>query len=62
MRLPNAGAKIVDCVMGPRQKNGAFDLRFVNVGQVVDLVYGDALKVPHVISFDVLQDEWLASF
>lgn len=46
----------------PRQKNGAFDLRFVNVGQVVDLVYGDALKVPHVISSDVLQDQRLVSF
>ncbi|WP_232515107.1 hypothetical protein [Burkholderia ambifaria] len=46
----------------PHQKNGAFDLRFVNVGQVVDLVYGDALKVPHVISSDVLQDQRLVSF
>ncbi|MBY4692624.1 type II secretory pathway protein [Burkholderia latens] len=46
----------------PAVRNGAFDLRFVNVGQVVDLVYGDALKVPHVISSDVLEDTRLVSF
>jgi type II secretory pathway component GspD/PulD (secretin) len=46
----------------PHVRNGAFDLRFVNVGQVVDLVYGDALHVPHVIASDVLQDERLVSF
>ncbi|QDQ82659.1 type II secretion system protein GspD [Paraburkholderia megapolitana] len=46
----------------PRVRNGVFDLRFVNVGQVVDLVYGDALHVPHVISSDVLQDSRVVSF
>ncbi len=46
----------------PRVKGGAFDLRFVNVGQLVDLLYGDALRVPHVISSDVLQDTRLVSF
>ncbi|MEQ5843004.1 type II secretory pathway protein [Paraburkholderia acidicola] len=46
----------------PHVRNGAFDLRFVNVGQVVDLVYGDALHVPHVISSDVLQDARVVSF
>lgn len=46
----------------PHVKNGAFDLRFVTVGQVVDLVYGDALRVPHVISDDVLEDKRLVSF
>jgi len=46
----------------PRVRSGAFDLRFVTVGQVIDLVYGDALKVPHVISDDVLQDKRLVSF
>lgn len=46
----------------PHVKGGAFDLRFVTVGQVVDLVYGDALNVPHVISDDVLQDKRLVSF
>ncbi|APR39375.1 type II secretion system protein GspD [Paraburkholderia sp. SOS3] len=46
----------------PRVRNGAFDLRFVNVGQVVDLVYGEALHVPHVISSDVLEDTRVVSF
>lgn len=46
----------------PAVRNGAFDLRFVSVGQVVDLVYGDVLRVPHVISDDVLEDTRLVSF
>ena len=41
---------------------GAFDLRYVNVGQLVDLLYGEALRVPHVISSEVLEDERLVSF
>lgn len=43
-------------------QGGAFKLHFVTVGQVVDLVYGEALDVPHVISDDVLQDKRLVSF
>ncbi|TDY47713.1 type II/III secretion system protein [Paraburkholderia rhizosphaerae] len=43
-------------------RGGAFDLRFVNVGQLVDLLYGDAMHVPHVISSEVLQDTRLVSF
>src|SRR5258707_14846739 len=46
----------------PRVKGGAFDLRFVNVGQLVDLLYGDAMHTPHVISSDVLQDQRVVSF
>ncbi|WP_070107925.1 type II secretion system protein GspD [Burkholderia plantarii] len=46
----------------PRVKGGAFDLRFVNVGQLVDLLYGDAMHVPHVIGSEVLQDTRLVSF
>jgi type II secretory pathway component GspD/PulD (secretin) len=46
----------------PRVRGGAFDLRFVNVGQLVDLLYGDALHVPHVISSDVLEDTRQVSF
>jgi hypothetical protein len=42
--------------------HGAFDLRFASVGQVVDLVYADALHVPHVISDEVLEDRRLVSF
>lgn len=43
-------------------RNGSFDLRYVTVGQLVDLLYGDALHVPHVINSDVLQDGRLVSF
>ncbi|WP_027794584.1 type II secretion system protein GspD [Paraburkholderia acidipaludis] len=46
----------------PRVKGGAFDLRFVNVGQLVDLLYDDAMQVPHVISSDVLNDQRVVSF
>jgi hypothetical protein len=46
----------------PHVKGGSFDLRFVSVGQLVDLLYGDALRVPHVIGSDVLQDSRLVSF
>jgi type II secretory pathway component GspD/PulD (secretin) len=46
----------------PHLKGGAFDLRFVNVGQLVDLLYGDAMHVPHVISSDVLNDTRVVSF
>lgn len=63
--LPTVPASIVPAVPLaplPRMKGGAFDLRFVNVGQLVDLLYGDAMHVPHVISSDVLQDTRLVSF
>lgn len=46
----------------PRVKGGAFDLRYVSVGQLVDLLYGDAMHVPHVIDSEVLQDGRLVSF
>lgn len=42
--------------------SGAFDLRYVGVGQVIDLLYDEGLKVPHVIASDVLQDDRLVSF
>lgn len=43
-------------------KGGAFDLRFVNVGQLVDLLYDEAMHTPHVISSDVLSDQRVVSF
>ncbi|WP_341773070.1 type II secretory pathway protein [Burkholderia vietnamiensis] len=46
----------------PRVRGGAFDLRYVSVGQLVDLLYGDAIHVPHVIESDVLNDSRLVSF
>lgn len=60
--LPGGSAVAAPVAALPHVRNGAFDLRFVNVGQVVDLVYGDALHVPHVISSDVLQDSRVVSF
>jgi len=53
---------VVPLVPLPRVKGGAFDLRFVNVGQLVDLLYGDAMHTPHVISSDVLNDTRVVSF
>lgn len=44
------------------RRGTAFDLRFVSVAQVVDLVYRDALSVPYVLSPDVLADTRLVSF
>lgn len=43
-------------------RKGSFDLRFVNVGQLVDLLYDDAMHVPHVISSEVLNDSRVVSF
>jgi type II secretory pathway component GspD/PulD (secretin) len=43
-------------------KGSTFDLRFVNVGQLVDLLYGDVMRVPHVIDSDVLADTRQVSF
>ncbi|MCA8094471.1 type II secretory pathway protein [Burkholderia anthina] len=46
----------------PKIRGGSFDLRFIALGQLVDLLYGEALKVPHVISSEVLQDQRVVSF
>ncbi|KGX49154.1 bacterial type II and III secretion system family protein [Burkholderia pseudomallei TSV44] len=40
----------------------AFDLRFVTVAQVVDLIYQDAMHTPYVLGPDVLADNRLVSF
>ncbi len=40
----------------------AFDLRFVTVAQVVDLIYQDAMRTPYVLGPDVLTDTRLVSF
>src|SRR5471032_1108050 len=60
--LPPSVAPSLPLAPLPRVKGGAFDLRFVNVGQLVDLLYGDAMHTPHVISSDVLQDQRVVSF
>lgn len=39
-----------------------FDFRMINVAQVIQLVYGEALKSPFVIDPDVLKDERQVSF
>ncbi|MFM0301438.1 type II secretory pathway protein [Paraburkholderia sediminicola] len=38
------------------------DLRFVNVAQVVDLIYAEMLQTPYVIEPDVLADQRVVSF
>ncbi|VVD64483.1 type II secretory pathway protein [Pandoraea pneumonica] len=40
---------------------GKFDFQFVNVAQLVSLLYGEAIKTPYVIAPDVLQDDRLVS-
>ncbi|WP_144153284.1 type II secretion system protein GspD [Paraburkholderia sp. BCC1885] len=42
--------------------HGALALRFVNLGQLVDLLYSEFMHVPHVIASDVLQDQRIVSF
>lgn len=46
----------------PRVKDGAFDLHYVSVGMLVDLLYREAIHVPYVIDSDVLKDERQVSF
>jgi type II secretory pathway component GspD/PulD (secretin) len=43
-------------------KGTAFDLRFVTVAQVVDLIYQDAMRTPYVLGPDVLSDNRMVSF
>ncbi|WP_063533140.1 type II secretory pathway protein [Burkholderia sp. MSMB1589WGS] len=43
-------------------RGAAFDLRFVTVAQVVDLIYQDAMHTPYVLGPDVLTDNRLVSF
>lgn len=46
----------------PRVVGSSFDLRFVPVAQVVDLLYDQAMRTPHVLSPDVLSDQRTVSF
>jgi len=50
--------------IGPLRMGNArkVDLRFVNVGQVVDLIYAEMLQTPYVIEPEVLADQRLVSF
>lgn len=57
---PRAGSDVLRPL--PKPRGGAFNLRYVGVGQLVDLLYGDVMRVPHVISSDVLSDTRLVSF
>lgn len=62
--LPSTSGPVSPQVLVPllHPHGGAFDLRFVNVGQLVDLLYSDAMHVPHVIDNDVLTDQRVVSF
>lgn len=46
----------------PRTHGTTFDLRFVPVAQIVDLIYQDAIQVPYVLGPDLLSDARLVSF
>lgn len=46
----------------PRMSGSSFDLRFVSVAQVIDLLYDQAIRAPHVLSPDVLADQRVVSF
>jgi type II secretory pathway component GspD/PulD (secretin) len=46
----------------PRARGSSFDLRFVPVAQVIDLLYDQAVGAPHVLSPDVLADQRTVSF
>ncbi|MPW07021.1 type II secretory pathway protein [Paraburkholderia sp. CNPSo 3155] len=48
--------------MVQHSKGNSFDLRFATVSFVVDFVYENAVKTPHVIGPDVLADQRLVSF
>ncbi|CAB3762459.1 type II secretion system protein GspD [Paraburkholderia humisilvae] len=48
--------------MVQRSKGNSFDLRFATVSFVVDFVYENAVKTPHVIGPDVLADQRQVSF
>ena len=41
---------------------GRFDFQFVNVAQLITLLYGEAVKTPYVIAPEVLQDQRVVSF
>jgi type II secretory pathway component GspD/PulD (secretin) len=59
-----AGTSVATAMLTPLQhvKGTAFDLRFVTVAQVVDLIYQDAMRTPYVLGPDVLNDGRLVSF
>ncbi|VVE30042.1 type II secretion system protein GspD [Pandoraea fibrosis] len=47
--------------LGLRTSSGKFDFQFVNVAQLVSLLYGEAIKTPYVISPEVLDDQRMVS-
>ncbi|WP_230946584.1 type II secretion system protein GspD [Burkholderia stagnalis] len=59
------GASVPIASMQPmvqRSNGNLFDLRFATVSYVVDFVYENAVKTPHVIGPDVLADQRQVSF
>ncbi|VVE58792.1 type II secretory pathway protein [Pandoraea horticolens] len=44
-----------------RTSSGKFDFQFVNVAQLVSLLYGETIKTPYVISPEVLDDQRMVS-
>ncbi|TAL94905.1 MAG: type II secretory pathway protein [Paraburkholderia sp.] len=60
--LPSSGPVTPTQPMVQHSKGNSFDLRFAAVSFVVDFVYENAVKTPHVIGPDVLADQRLVSF
>lgn len=43
-------------------KSASFDFRFIQVAQVIQVLYGEVLNVPYVLAPDVLDDKRIVSF
>lgn len=55
--LPVSASATPTLPMVQHSKGNSFDLRFATVSYVVDFVYENAVKTPHVIGPDVLADQ-----
>jgi len=60
--IPSLAAIAAMQPMVQKSKGTSFDLRFATVSFVVDFVYENAVKTPHVIGPDVLADQRQVSF
>lgn len=60
--LPVSASATPTQPMVQHSKGNSFDLRFATVSYVVDFVYENAVKTPHVIGPDVLADQRQVSF
>jgi len=59
---PSSGGAVMAQPMIQKSKGTSLDLRFATVAFVVDFVYENAVRTPHVIEPDVLSDQRQVSF